>query len=181
MTARVVILTGERRVGKSTVCGKTVALARDKGYTCGGLITLSHPDDVLDVVDVRSGDMRRLTLPADVEPAVVQGRFRFDPEVLAWGNGALVRATPCHLLVVDELGPLEMERGGGWAKAFVALRTNNFALALVVVRLELVVQAQVRLPVGATTVLNVTPDNRDGLPPVFLEMLERELGAKKGA
>lgn len=179
MTARIVILSGERGVGKSTVCGRTVALARGKGYTCGGLITLHQPGDVLDVLDVHDGGIRRLTLPPDVEPAVIQGRFRFDPETLAWGNAALAHATPCHLLVVDELGPLEMERGGGWAKAFVALRGNNFALALTVVRPELVAQVQVRLPASATTVLNVMSDNRDGLPSVLLEMLERELGVAK--
>lgn len=175
MTARVVILTGERGVGKSTVCERTVALARDKGYTCGGLLTLSRTEGSLDVLDVRSGDVRRLTLPPDVEPAIVQGRFRFDPGTLAWGNAVLAHATPCHLLVVDELGPLEMERGGGWAKAFAALRGNNFGLALVVVRPELLTRAQMRLSVSATTVLGVTPDNRDGLPGVLLTVLEREI------
>nr|HID13529.1 hypothetical protein [Anaerolineae bacterium] len=175
MAARIIILTGERGVGKSTVCRETVALAQARRYTCGGILTLGRPNGTLDVLDVRGGDMRRLTLEHNASPAVIQGRFRFDPETLAWGSAALARAVPCHLLVVDELGPLEIEQGQGWLKAFDVLRGTDFALALVVVRPELVVRAQLQLPVSTTTVLTVTPHNRDRLPAVLLEMLEREM------
>ena len=175
MAARIVILTGERGAGKSTVCRETITLAQARGYACGGILTLSRPDGVLDVLDVRSGHVRRLTLAPDVSPAVIQGRFRFDPETLAWGSDVLAHATSCHLLVVDELGPLEIERGEGWLKAFDVLSRNDFALAIFVVRSELVVRAQLRLPVSAMAVLTVTPDERGDLPTVLLEMLEREL------
>ena len=175
MATRIIILTSERGAGKSTVCRETIALAQARHYTCGGVLTLSRPDGVLDVLDVRSGDMRRLTLEPGAGPAVLQGRFRFDPETLAWGNSALARAAPCDLLVVDELGPLEMERGQGWLRAFDVLRGADFALALVVVRPDLVVRAQLQLPISATAVLTVTPENRDDLPAVLLETLEREL------
>lgn len=181
MSASTIILSGERGVGKSTVCRETIALAQARGYTCGGLLTLSHPDDTLDLLDVDSGDERRLTLEPGVNPATIQGRFRFDPQTLAWGNGLLARATPCHLLVVDELGPLEIEREEGLLKAFDVLRRGDFALALVVIRPELVVKAQLRLPVSATTVLTVTPDDRDNLPATFLEMLETRLGSPSEA
>jgi nucleoside-triphosphatase THEP1 len=177
MAARIVILTGERGVGKSTVCRETVARARARQYTCGGILTLSRPDGARDVLDVRSGSLRRLTLETDANAAVTQGRFRFDPETLAWGNDVLARAVPCYLLVVDELGPLEIERRQGWPKAFDVLRGTGFALALVVVRPELSAQAQRKLPAGATIVLIVTVHNRDELPDVLLGMLEREIGS----
>jgi len=177
MAARIVILTGERGAGKSTVCRETIALAQARGYACGGILTLSRPDGILDVLDVRSRHVRRLTLAPDVSPAVIQGRFRFDPETLAWGSDVLAHATPCHLLVADELGPLELEQGGGWLKAFDVLRRTDFVLALVVVRPELLVQAQLELPVGATTVFAVTPRSRDDLPNALLEMLEGKLGS----
>jgi len=131
MTAHTIILTGERGAGKSTVCRETIALAQAKQYTCGGVLTLSRSNGARDVLDVSSGHVRRLTVESDVGPAMIQGRFRFDPETLAWGNEALTHATPCHLLVVDELGPLEIERGGGWLKAFDVLREADFKLALV--------------------------------------------------
>jgi nucleoside-triphosphatase THEP1 len=172
LPSRIVILTGERGVGKSTVCHKTIGLAQARQYTCGGILTLSHSDGGRDVLDVRSGDVRRLTLEPDAGEGVIQGRFHFDPAALAWGNDVLIHATPCHLLVVDELGPLEMERRRGWVKAFDVLGDTDFTLALVVVRPELLVQAQLRLPASATTVFTVTRRNRDGLPEVLLKVLE---------
>ncbi len=175
MATRIVILTGERDVGKSTVCRETLALAQAKGYTCGGVLTLKRSSGALDVLDLGSGYVRRLTVEPEVSPAVIQGRFRFDPETLAWGRHALTHATPCQLLVVDELGPLEIERGDGWREAFDVLRQDDFALALVVVRPELIVKAQLRLPASAVNVLTVTTDNRDALPAQLLKMLDREV------
>ena len=177
MGARIVILTGERGVGKSTVCRETIALAQAKRYTVGGILTLGRPTGARDVLDLRSGYVRRLTVGPDVTPAVIQGRFRFDPETLAWGNDALVRATPCHLLVVDELGPLELEREEGWLGAFDVLHQADFSLALVVVRPELIARAQLRLPASAVTVFIVTTDNRNDLPGLLMEMLGKELGS----
>jgi nucleoside-triphosphatase THEP1 len=166
----IVILTGKRGIGKSTVCRKTVALAQGEGHACGGILTLSH-DDVRDALDVSSGDARRLTQELHAAQAVDQGRFRFDPRVLSWGSAALARATPCDLLVVDEIGPLELERGKGWVNAFDVLRDKDFALAVVVVRPELAAQAQLRLPNCDTMVLAVTRENRDQLPSTLMEML----------
>lgn len=175
MATSIIILTGERGVGKTTACRETVALAKAKGYTCGGILTLTQPDGELDVTDVNSDETHRLTLPPDVKPAIIQGRFRFAPETIGWGNTVLAQATPCQLLVVDELGPLELERKGGWQKAVDVLRRGNFALALVVIRSELVVKAQLWLPISATTVFAVTPENRGDFPATLLEVLEREI------
>lgn len=217
-TKRIIILSGERGAGKSTVCRETVALTQARGYTCGGLLTLSRPNGELDVLDLKSGHSRRLALhrsssalepkdrqpdrdlvegarpdhpergsgtlvegnttdvpETDATPAVIQGRFRFDPRTLAWGNEALRRATPCQLLVVDELGPLEVERQEGWTSAFDVLNKADFRLALVVVRPECLVRAQLHLPASATAILTVDSDNRAAMPDLLLQMLEREL------
>jgi nucleoside-triphosphatase THEP1 len=174
MASRIVILTGERDVGKSTVCRETLALAQARGYKCGGVLTMKRKGGALDVLDLGSGYVRRLTVGPEVGTAVIQGRFRFDPETLAWGRHALTHATPCHLLVADEIGPLEIEEGKGWQEAFDVLRRGDFALALVVVRPELIVKAQLRLPASAVNVLTVTTDNRDDLPAMLLKMLGRD-------
>lgn len=170
--ARVVILTGQRGVGKTTVCGETVVLARERGHECAGILTVDR-DDVRDVYDVRDGETRRLTRGPDDDSAVVQGRFRFDPETLSWGGDVLTRSVPCDLLIVDEIGPLEIERDRGWVVAFDVLRSGSFALAVVVVRSELVSRAQRRLPRLDRKILVTTRENRDRLPAVLMEMLEK--------
>lgn len=171
--ARVSVLTGNRRIGKTTVCRETVALARAQGDECGGILTVAR-DGARDVYDVRTGEVRRLTQPPDAQPAVVQGRFRFNPETLSWAKEVLSQSVPCDLLVIDEIGPLEIERGAGWVTAFEVLHSRAFALAVVVVRPELVARAQLRLPGFAPTVLTATRDNRDSLPAVLIEMLNQE-------
>ena len=170
--ARVVILTGKRGVGKTTVCRETVALARGRGHECAGILTLAR-DSVRDVYDVRDGETRRLTKAPDDDSAVVQGRFRFDSETLSWGGAVLRRSVPCDLLIVDEIGPLEIERDRGWVVAFDVLQGGAFALAVVVVRPELVARAQRRLPGLDREVVVTTRENRDRLPAVLMEMLEK--------
>jgi len=171
--ARVVVLTGKRGVGKTTVCRETVALARGRGHECAGILTLAR-DGIRDVYDVRDGETRRLTRRPGYDSAVVQGRFRFDPETLRWGGDVLARSVPCDLLFVDEIGPLEIERNRGWVVAFDVLRSGAFALAVVVVRPELVSRAQRRLPGLDSEVLFTTRENRDRLPGVLMEMLKKQ-------
>ena len=173
MTPRIVILTGERGAGKSTVCQQAAALAASKQYLCCGIITLRRYPGILDALDVRSGQVRRLTDGSGRDTALSLGRYRFNPATLAWGNDLLASALPCDLLVVDELGPLEFVRGQGWMAAFDALGEASLSLAVVVVRPELVEQARSLLPTHDTTVLTVTPENRDSLPKVIVEMLEQ--------
>ncbi len=168
-----ILLTGERQVGKSTVCRKTVRLAQQRGYTCGGIITLAH-HGVRDVLDVRSGRRRCLTTSSDASSAVAQGRFRFDPLILRWGSEVLTEAVPCDLLVVDEVGPLEVKRGKGWMTAFDVLRAGNYVLALLVVRLELIEQVQDKLAASPLQLLSVTLENRDCLPSRLVAILESE-------
>jgi len=159
MNPLTVLITGIRGVGKTTLCLRTVALAQEACYSCAGLLTLREDDDHRVVVDVRTGDRRALT--ATGPGGVPVGRYIFDPDTLAWGAEILAHSTPCDLLVVDELGPLEME-GDGWAVGMDILQAGRFHLGLVVVRPELVTRVLERFPDAWT--LEVTPENRDGLP-----------------
>ncbi len=170
---RVTILTGSRGIGKTTVCRETVRLAQHRGHTCGGILTFSRPD-VRHVYDVRTGAVRQLTCEPDAPQVVVQGRFCFSWETLRWASRVLSRSVPCHLLVIDEIGPLELERNEGWPIAFDVLRGGAFDLALVVVRPELVAAVQLRLPSPPPRAVTVTHGNRDTLPGALVDGLDRE-------
>lgn len=172
--AQILILTGARRVGKTTVCSKAIRLAKKQDLTCGGLLTLAQ-HGVRDVVDVKSERRRRLTQCPDATKGVIQGRFCFDADTLRWGNRVLARATPCDLLVIDEVGPLELARSQGWTSYSNVLKAGRFALALVVVRSELVNRMRASLQGCKPRVVIVTPDNRNQLPATVIRELKCEL------
>jgi nucleoside-triphosphatase THEP1 len=164
MKRQIVILTGEREVGKSTVCERTAQLAEAKGHDCAGIVTLRDPSGTLSVKNVGSEEERRLTVPPDTSDALRQGRFLFAPDTLAWGNQVLAAVKACELLIVDEMGPLEFERGLGWQQAFDTLGEAHFSQALVVIRPELLERATACFWHTPTEVLRVTLENRDRLP-----------------
>lgn len=173
------ILTGARGAGKTTVCYKTAVLARTAGYTCAGVITLSRPDGTREVLDISTGQMRTLTTTQDTGPVVWVGRFCFDARVLSWANEVLAGALPCHLLIVDELGPLELELGQGWTQALATLREAAQAstFSLLVVRPELVEKARSLLPVKTT--IAVSTANRDRLPYALFRILHSSTAPRR--
>jgi nucleoside-triphosphatase THEP1 len=140
-----VVLSGESDCGKTTLCAQVAGLAGAAGLDVAGLLSPARRAGGrkvgIDVQDLRSGRRRPLAeARAGSEPDAGPGTegWRFDPEGLAWGAELLGRATPCDVLVIDELGPLELLRGQGWRIGLDVLRAGGYRLALVVVRPALV-------------------------------------------
>ena len=157
MTQRgqIVLVTGAVGAGKTTYCRSQIDAARRSGQDVAGVLSparFEHAVKVgIDVQDLRSGETRRLAhLRAAFEEAdaadIVTQRWRFDQAALGWADEALATATPCDLLVVDELGPLELEQGRGWVAGLNAVTTRSFDVALVVVRASLLTPALARWP-----------------------------------
>jgi nucleoside-triphosphatase THEP1 len=65
------------------------------------------------------------------------GVWYFNLRTLEWGNQVLEISLPCDLLIVDELGPLELTHQMGWRAALDILPLSGYRLALVVIRPEL--------------------------------------------
>lgn len=169
---QIVILTGAPGTGKTTACRQLVDQARDLGLDCAGIVCPSRViEEVkvgIDVVDVRTSERRRLADVDELPGAVRMGPYRFDEDAIAWGVARLGRACPCDLLIVDEVGPLEMNRAGGWTNALEVLRTGDCRLAVAVVRPSLVdaVRAAVNASRTAQTRVSVLAG-----PTVVAEML----------
>jgi nucleoside-triphosphatase THEP1 len=150
------LLTGGRGAGKSRWCEALARAARDAGLAVAGLVSppvLAGSEKTgIDLLDVASGERRRLAERARADLPGTEGLgWRFDPEALSFGNALLSRVDTCDLLLVDELGPLELGRGSGLTAAFALLDSRRYRLAVVVVRPALVAAAEARRP-GATLV-----------------------------
>lgn len=177
----VYVVTGERGSGKSTVCAHVARTAVARGLTVAGILTercdLAGRDRMRRVVDLRTGESRPLgarranagdAMSDRLTPDPLTPAWVFEPQVFAWANDVFARSTPCDLLVVDELGPLELLGNRGWSAALEALRSGKYTLALVVCRPALLVELDRRLqPVVETELVEVTPETREVLPAVL--------------
>lgn len=150
-----VLVTGERGAGKTLFCRAVVDAARAGPGTpdVAGIVSPGVYEGGVQVgieaEDLRTGRRRLLAQirgPGEAPLSEATRLWRFDLETLAWGNEVLASAVPCDLLLVDELGPLELEQGGGWPAGLAAADSGDFRAALVVVRPRLLPAARRRWP-----------------------------------
>ena len=136
--ASITVLVGPSGSGKTVLCQRAARVARAAGRDVRGVISPRRYDGAgvrvgIDLLDPATG--QRWELAERTAPDPLTGRsWRFVPEALARGAALLAGSGPCDLLIVDELGPLELLEGQGWANALDILRAGAYRRALVVVR-----------------------------------------------
>ena len=163
------ILSAPSGAGKTTLCRRLVAAARSDGWNVAGLITPAvFAEGIkvgIDALTPRNDESRRL---AQTTPSVdfnlpVGRQWHFDPAVVAWGDRQIALSTPCDLLIVDELGPLEFQRGQGWVSAFDVFNQGRYRLGIVAVRPDLIAEARQRLPIWGVFGPDAAPSTEDAL------------------
>ena len=187
--ALVLVVTGPSRAGKTTVCRRVVEAAGRRRLSIAGLLTEDGTDEAGNALQiVRDLSSNRCHLLAQARPGKDGARagyavdllrrpespyppdgyhlrWEFDAEGLEFGREALRVAgqKACDLLVVDQIGPLEMRHGGGWTCVFELVRAGRFGLALVVVNPAVVDEFVATLD-HPCRVLRVDEAGRSALP-----------------
>jgi nucleoside-triphosphatase THEP1 len=157
------IISGERNVGKSFFCAEIVKAAKRAGFDVAGILSPAVDDGGerrrIDVQDVRSGARKALAYAeAFSGEGPVTEHWHFDDRALSWGNEILGKATPCDVLVVDEIGPLEFRLDKGWKAGITLLDGEDYWLGFVVIRAELVEEIMKRWTMGRA--ITLTKHNR---------------------
>jgi nucleoside-triphosphatase THEP1 len=137
------LITGERDVGKTILCSKIAEKFKNLGYSVAGIISpgIYHDNDKIGItaLDIKSGRKVRL---ADFSPGWDKEKpsriWKMNPAAIPWGNHVLSKSVPCEILIIDEIGYLELENNGGWKKSFEILEGKLFKMAFIVIRRELV-------------------------------------------
>jgi nucleoside-triphosphatase THEP1 len=143
----IIVVTGEKGCGKSTLCEWCALEFQSKNYEVAGLLSISnykkHEKNSIFVKSIRSGKTHFLAQRMKiVNNQSLTPRWKFNPKGLEWGNKQLSISVPCDFLIIDELGLLEFMNQRGWTQAFPILLRGNFRLALVVIRPQLLSKAK---------------------------------------
>jgi hypothetical protein len=164
-----ILVTGPKDSGKTTLCQRQFELAREAGWDVAGVLSPARLQEGhklgIETVDLRSGRRRLLAHarePSSAPNGLHTDAWTFDETVMAWGNDVLRAATPCDLLIVDELGPLEFERNRGWTDGLVAVDSGDYRHGLVVIRPQLLPAARARWP--HAQVVDVSQTEQPGFP-----------------
>ncbi len=158
--AMVIIITGAIGIGKTTVCEKVVRTARGQGHSCSGIITRKAGNEDIVVEDVRTGETRVLASTGVIYQGPRTAKYFFNPEGIDFGIQAIDRGASSDILLVDELGPIEL-RGQGFSGVVEQIASGNIN-CIVVIRKGLLSAFLPRLGTAAS-VFETTIDNREEL------------------
>jgi nucleoside-triphosphatase THEP1 len=169
----VIIVTGAIGVGKTTVCRKLVELLQNRGYTCGGILTYKTADGSITVEDIQSGQRETLASVNKVYDGPRTARYFFNPEGIDFGIHAIEQGICAAVLVVDELGHLEL-RGEGFIKVVELVRTGKVTDCILVIRKELLSEFLSQLNVEPF-IFHTTLSGRDRLPQEIAALITEKL------
>jgi nucleoside-triphosphatase THEP1 len=173
---RLIALVGSSGSGKTTACLELVAAAGAVGLPVAGLVTTMErrPAGARRWVrDLRTGRRRLLATVAESEEVTAgMSAWRLSASALEWGDRALATACPAELLVIDELGPLELEQAAGWRRGAEIALAGPYGLAVVSVRPALLEAFRALARCDASKVVGL-----DGLTAGRLEEALRECTA----
>ena len=155
---KITIISGKRDVGKTQLCcllrdiclqaGKTV-----KGVISPGLYQDNRKTGILtqDIVTQESRQIARYAPGWDKDNP--NREWEFNQNAIQWANERLASTVPTDCLIIDEIGYLELEENSGWTAAVKNIDEGFFNYAIVVIRPDLIKQAQQRW--GATRIFIV--------------------------
>jgi nucleoside-triphosphatase THEP1 len=159
----IILLTGERQIGKTTALSSAVELLRGAGVTVTGLLTRRAGPHDLVVAELHTGSSYPLTDPYHEASSSQTANFVMNEAAFARSSSALMTSFPTQVFVLDEIGPLELRHRRGWVGGLDLLKREAYTLAIIVVRPELLGQAISELPGMRFTVMRVDRENRQGL------------------
>lgn len=151
---KLLILTGEKGSGKSSFCTRLALAAQQRGFVVDGLVTIGVIENgdkkALKLVNLRTKEERFLATSStkQINPLATEN-WQFDSLAFQWGNEALKHNPKGHILILDEFGPLELERGVGLTAGIEIVSSRSYPLSIIVVRPSLLENARSRWPWAA--------------------------------
>jgi nucleoside-triphosphatase THEP1 len=163
---KIIILTGERGSGKTTLLIKLVEEFQKQNRIMGGILSPVVMHDSVrigyDVINVQTGN-RTALCRNNLEPSEPSiGDLNFLENGIRFGNDAiqLSSSSNCELIVVDEVGPLELD-GKVWAQAIDRLMNLSSCPVLFVIREHLIEKVKSRWSFIPIVILKLEKNNSE--------------------
>ncbi len=159
--SRVIILSGGQGEGKTTLLATLIRTMRKEGIVVGGIcapvVYVQGKRIGYDIEDIRTGVITPLCRIAVETTLPDVGSFSFLPDGLSAGRRALEPDTehPPEVLIIDEVGPLELG-GKGWADQLEKILRSFPGTVILVVRTGLVVQVLDRWRIHPAAIWNLS-------------------------
>ncbi len=174
LPVRTVVVTGSPGGGKTETVLRVAELLAGDGVPVAGFAQLGEHEDGrkigFRVRDLASGDETRLARLAGRTGGEFGTRFVFSVGGFALGRAALSKAEHGGVVIVDELGPVELRGDGHMPAVLKAMQVPGLAAAVVVVRRSLVPSLLATLEATDAVVLDVE-DLGDSAAEKILEAL----------
>ena len=158
----VIVITGAIGIGKTTVCEKVIRIARGLGYSCGGILTHKAAHESLIALDIQTRETSILASADNTFDGPRTSRYSFNPQAIKFGIRAINKAIDLDVLIIDELGHLELA-GEGFAKGLELVKAGKVKNSILVIRKELLPAFVAQLG-DNPSIFEATISTRDRLP-----------------
>ncbi len=170
------VLTGPVHSGKTTFLAGAADRWKASGFRVGGFLSVARlrdgSDQGYDLVDLKNGTSAPFLMRKGEPDWPSVGPYRFVPEILEQAAAIMSRDRDAEILIVDEIGPLELDGEGLWPAFEKALAHGSRCLC--VVREEILDEFRARVGPAEPRVF------RPGAPGV-LGSLTAALNADRGS
>jgi len=133
--AELIGVTGKSGVGKTKVCQEIVQAAKSNecsvfGFYCPAVFENGEKTGI--EVSLLPGEDTYLLATLEHRIDWLQiGRWSMDPNVFDLANEHLISFRGSDLLLIDEIGPAEIEGKKGWPSVLKLLQNNRFKIGVV--------------------------------------------------
>jgi len=172
----VFVLTGKINEGKTNFAMQVVEKLKQGGLSPAGFFSVGNTNDqnreAYSLLDIQTGIDRKLCSFEPGKEKVRVGRFFFDEQGIEFGREIILESLKQDndFLVVDEIGPLEIN-DQGWAPALEVVIKNSGFPHLWIVRESLLKPVIRKWNLGDVYVFNVSKETVDEIASTILEKI----------
>ena len=173
--AAIAIITGEKSSGKTRFLAETATMLKKSGIDVGGVYTKKIRENneitAYRIVNVATDEEYPFLQKNELESDLRIGAFSIDADGLEFGKKSIAKSYDSRVLMIDEIGKLEMS-GGGWYNELNLLPLEKPLYILLSIRQEFVDDVIKKWSLQPSEIYNVAECNSKTLVQEITAYLE---------